>query len=78
MTIEDIDFNDCVGPGIGRLRNLQRALGARSFRDDRDEVRRHREGHRGARVVTIATRHVRNFFPVDLVRALIRSNHSAG
>ena len=72
--IEDIDFNDSVRSSIRRLRNLEGAMCARSFRDDGEDILRDRQSHRCAQVSAIAKRRVRNLFPLDMVGALVGSN----
>ena len=72
VTIEDVDIDDGIGPGVSCLRNLQGALDARSFRDDGDNIL-HRESHRRAQVGAIATRHIREVLPGDTISALLRS-----
>ena len=72
--IEDIDLNDSVRSSIRRLRNLEGAMCARSFRDDGKDIVRDRQSDRRAQVGAIAKRRVRNLFPLDMIGALVGSN----
>ena len=72
--IEDIDFNDSVRSSIRRLRNLEGAMCARSFRDDGEDIVGDRQSDRRAQVGAIAKRRVRNLFPLDMIGALVGSN----